>query len=409
MKKRTILTILFAVVAAAAIAAGFFFFAKREKQAKQNSEPAYDLIDEAYWTAAEQCGETLYGTDIEDLFYTSEPVRYFYAQNGTLEELEPETSLSLYPVVGGCEIELEIPLVSIGNRQFGVGVWHADEGIYQDVFAVLRDMPEGFASPYPYLLLLDTHNTQAGADERLYSELMKVSANGSIGGYLFSQNNRNAEPSGKLRTDWDCATLNMAEYAYTFTGRKYHHSEESQQYDLRQTSAAGTQTIETAVAGTYIVCTQEDACFLKVQENGWGVYNTQGDTLAEFDGDLYQDYSIVSDFALKKDTGAAFYLQTGKALGAAKLFKKIYSLQTCAQKLVILGKEENKEGLDYKVQKLIVADQTQKKAHVYYANDVADENSPLLLCSEGILTQKSGKSVFISYEKLETLPSSVVE
>ena len=77
--------------------------------------------------------------------------------------------------------------------------------------------------------------------------------------------------------------------------------------------------------------------------------------------------------------------------------------------MVILGKEENKEGKDYKVQKLMVADSAAKQASVFYANDCFDENSSVLLCSAGLITQKGGKSVFISYKALETLTHNVIQ
>lgn len=412
MKKKTVFTICFAVLVCIGIAAGFYFLSKNKEPVESEQEqPAYDFADEAYQKAAVTLAQKLYATDIDGLFYSLSPVKYYYAKGGTIKELSAKTTLQVSPVVAGVEMAFQIPLVEIGKRSFGIGVWHADEGIYNDVFAVVEDMPATYVSPYTYVLCLDTSRSDAGAASALYSELICLGADGSVGDYLFSQNNRTTEPSGKLRTDWDCATLSLLRQGYTLSGRKYNHSDEAQKYDLLQTVSGRTDTCQSEISDTFLYADKKNIYYTAAQDGAWAVFCGTGEGAKEIvrlEGEPAA-YTVNGFTAYRSGDNTAVHLLSGKAVAGLDAFKSVYSLAGIGTKTVTIGKEQNKVGLDYKVQKICLADSKSGQTRVYYANDIFDENTPLLLCAQGMLTQKGGKSVFISFKALESLPYSVLE
>ena len=410
MKKRTVFTIIFVILVAAAIALGFYFLPKKEKETPKEPEQAYAFIDEAYQKAAQTLPEKVYDTPVDGLFYSLSPVKFYGVKNGALVQIKKVETLHVSPVIAGKAMDFNISMVTFAKQHFGVGVWQSDSGAYNDAFAVLEDMPGAYDSDYTYLLLIDTARVDSGANERMYSELFTVSKDGMVGGYLFPQNNRTTEPSGKLRTDWDCGTLQMVNGGYTLTGRKYNHSDTAQKYDLRKTASGNTETVAQEVSR--FVIPAKNPVFIKAQATGWSIERLKGGTqktVASFKDAIYQDYTVNNGFAVHNNKASAIRMDSGKEVKAVSSLKKLYSINTLGKKMVILGKEENKEGKDYKVQKLMVADSQTKQASVFYANDCFDENSSLLLCSAGIVTQKGGKSVFISYKSLETLTHNVIQ
>ena len=412
MKKKTILTVCFALLVCAGIAVGFYFLSKKETPAPPKEEKqAYDFMDEQYHQSALSLGEKVYASDINGLFYSLSPVKYYYVKSGDIKELAPEKTLSVSPTVAGCVMAFEIPIVTVGERSFGIGVWHADDGIYNDVFAVVEDMPSAFASPYTYLLCLDTTRSDAAAASRMYSELICLGEDGSVGDYLFSQSNRTTEPSGKLRTDWDCATLSLLRRGYTLTGRKYNHSDTAQKYDLRQTVSGATDTCESEISDTFLHADKESVYYSKMQGDAWAVFYNVGENAKEIARmpEAPSAYTVSEYIARNKSDNTACNVLSGKEVVGLSEFKTVYSLAFSGTKTVILGKEQNKEGLDYKVQKLVLSDTKSGQTQVYYANDIFDENTSVCLCAEGMLTQKEGKSVFISFKSLESLPHSVLK
>ena len=411
MKKKTVFTICFVIIVGLGIAAGFWLLSKRDKEPSQPKQGSYELMDESFQKSAVSTGVKLYATDIDGLFYSISPVKYFLAQNGEIQEIKPMKAIHLSPVVAGTKMEFDIAPVRVGSRYFGVGLWHKDSGVYNDVFAVLEDMPKAFASPYTYLLMLDTVQSDKDAQSRRYSELFGVEKGGGIGGYLFAQNNRMSEPSGKLRTDWDCTTLTLVRQGYTLTGRKYNHSDTAQQYDLRQTRAGNTDTCVRGISDTFLFANKKEVYYTKESKTAWAVYRGTGKAAkrtAQLQGTV-AEYTLSGLSAIKKADNSVVYLLNGTTTAAAQTFKKVYAVGSIGTKQILLGKEQNKEGLDYKVQKIQIADSKTGQTQVYYANNIADENSPLSVCQEGILLQKEGKSVYISYKALATLPHSVLQ
>ena len=304
-------------------------------------------------------------------------------------------------------------VVKMDMKQYGM--FFALIAIYL-VFALLTDMPAAFNAPQTYMLLLDTAQRDLGADKRLYSELLAVSQSGESINYLFSQGNRMAEPSGKLRTDWDCATAAMLTAqeggALTFTGKKYHHSDQAQEFDLQCVESGNTSVMQTGVCGAYAAKSGNELFYTVLNKSGWELYRkTEGEStkLASYEGAFGEDFDIVGDFAFKRSDGMFISLKSGKEFAQKTGFKKIYAGAATGNTTVCIGKEENKEGKAYKVQKIVVSDTEKGVITTYYANDIMDENSSLLVCREGIVTQRKGKSVFISFKSLESMASDVVK
>ena len=94
---------------------------------------------------------------------------------------------------------------------------------------------------------------------------------------------------------------------------------------------------------------------------------------------------------------------SGKEIKAPGAFKKLYGFAAAEDKLIYVGKEENKSGESYKVQKIVITSLKTEQSKTYYANNIMDENTSLYVGQQGIVTLKDGKSVFISYNSLESM------
>ena len=415
MKKRTVLTIAFAVLAAAAIAVGFFMLSRKGDSQKQSTtkKQAYDLIDEAYRTKAQALGVKLYDSGTPGLFYSLSPLKYYAIQGEEIKELKAKKSISTSVRVASAQMNFDIPLVRFGGKDFGIGIWHADAGVYNDAFAVVQTMPDTLNTAGSYLLLIDTSQTDADASRRMFSELIALGEDGSVRDYVFDQRNRTTEQSGKLRTDWACTTqalINHSEGAFILSGKRYNRDMEHQKFDLLR--GAGEQLVAEGIRAKGLQIKGEKVYFVQPAQTAWKLLCSTAGVIKEtaaFKGDFDKDYFVTADTAVRKEKPVIIDLQSGKESTPQGSFKKLYAVQSLSGKRVLIGKEENKEGKDYKVQKIVVEDKEKNRQSVYYANDVMDENSSLLLCKEGILTLKDGKSVFISYAALESAYASVVQ
>lgn len=411
MKKRNLFTIIFVIIAAAAIAAGFFILSKRENREPEQPSSVYSLKDEQYNSAAKQTGEKFYESSIDGVFYTLSPVKYFKISGGEIKAISASGTFKSAVSVSGAKMKFEIPYIKEGGEIFGVGTWHSDSGVYNDAFAVLKDMPEAFSGGYSALLLIDTDRNDLSANERKYSELFKVNLNGDVGGYVFDQRNRTVEQSGKLRTDWDVLTLDMLKNhskgaVLSLSAKKYTHSEGAQIYDLMITENGSTSVLESEVLTEYAALSKGKASFIKAAEGGWQAVQKSGKdkkVTAKAQGDIYSDYEIKGDFAYNKENGSFISLKNGKEYKAPSEFKAVYDAEIYGTKLIYIGKEENRDGEEFKVQKIVISDTESEQLKILYANDIMDENSSLFVCSEGIVTLKGGKSVFISFSALETI------
>ena len=413
MKKRTVFTVIFVLLVIAAIACGFYALRQKEAREKKEQEPpksAYTLCDAAYLQAAQSIEQKLYPSDIDGVFYTLDPVQYYRVVGGKLETLAPAGSVRVSPQIGTATMSFKIPFVTVGKSVFGVGVWHSDGGVYNSAFAVLKKMPKALGNA-AYLLLVDTHPSDAAATERLYSEIFSCSKTGEIGGYVFDQRNRTVEASGKLRTDWDTLKLSMLadDEVLHLSAKKYHQDSANQQYDLLKTTAQKTVTLAKAVSAQWVQREKSTYSFIQTDKTP-AVYSLTGGKLTQTvkpAGSL-EAWRFTEHFALDTDSLNLLKLDGGEAPDKALDFKAVYAVGEGSGKLVIIGKEENKDGEDYKVQKISVYDLRDNSVQTLYANDIMDENSPLAVCSEGILTQKGGKSVFISYEDIATILHNMV-
>lgn len=409
MSKRTLITIGFALLVAVAIAVGSFLFSKKSEPQTAPTQ-AYDLVDERYTAQAQQLDVKLYGTQIEDLYYSLSPIQFYHAKKGKLEPIAPQTTLEVSAAVGDAQLSFEIPVVQVEQNSFGIGVWHSDSGVYNDAFAVLQDMPEAMNSPYTYLLMIDTTRADKSASERLYSEFFAVSESGEQVQRLFDQGNRMAEQSGKLRTDWDCARLNMlgaqADSVFFLSGKKYNHSEDRQLYDLQQMTGGSTSTVAQEISGDFVAQSKGILYYSVASETGWEIFAKEGGTVkstASFEGTFAEDYLLSSHYVLHKKSLACTDLLSGKEIKAPGAFKKLYGFAAAEDKLIYVGKEENKSGESYKVQKIVITSLKTEQSKTYYANNIMDENTSLYVGQQGIVTLKDGKSVFISYNSLESM------
>ena len=224
------------------------------------------------------------------------------------------------------------------------------------------------------------------------------------------------EQSGKLRTDWACATATMmfsqSEGMLTLSGKKYNRTASAQLFDLLCTRNGQTTTVAEKVSAHYAAYENGVSWQIKDKKSAWELLCTQESqtkSLGTFEGSFASDYRLLGDYALKKSDGSLIYLKSAKQYNPPGDFKKLYAVDVAGDSIVYIGKEPNKEGKDYKVQKIVVTDTKGKQTAVFYGNDIMDENSSLFACRSGIITQKEGKSVFISYKALARVAQDVVK
>ena len=419
MKKRTVLTSIFAFVVIVAIAIGFFALKqkeKRENELEQENKSVYTLADEEYNKIAQTLDFKLYESGIDGVFYSLSPVKYFSVKGGSVTELTPAGKMKVSPVVGTCKMEFEIDFIKTENDVFGVGVWHSDSGVYNDAFAVLK-RASGQLSSREYLLLIDTNAGEKSASERTFSEIFAVSKSGSECSYIFDRSNITVEESGKLRTDWDVVKLGCLNASFkggvpVLTGRKNNRDRTNQKYDLRTFKNGSKTSVATAVSDAFIGVSADRLTYIRQNKANWELLSSDGKKekkIASFEGIIGSDYSVFGTLAVNKTDKSLISLNDGKSYDALKDFKAVYSVGENSKRIILVGKEENRDGEDYKVQKIVLLAKADGKTLTLYANDIMDENTSLITCSEGIITLKNGKSVFISYSDIETIGAGVVK
>ena len=419
MKKRTVLTIVFAIIVIIAIAVGFFALRqkeKREKELEESGKSVYTLADEEYNKTAQKLDFKLYESGVDGVFYTLSPVKYFSVKDGAVTELSPAGKIKVYPVVGTCKMEFEIEYIKTKSDVFGVGVWHFDSGVYNDAFALLKRAPKQLSSR-EYLLLIDTNAGEKSASERAFSEIFALSKNGSECSYIFDRSNITVEESGKLRTDWDVIKTDCLKGSFigsvpVLTGRKYNRDRANQKYDIRTYKNGSKTVVAKAVSDVFISVSADKLTYIRQKNDSWQIVSSNGkkeSKIASFEGFINSDYSVFGSLALRKNDNVLISLNDGKNYGALNDFKAVYSVGESRDRIVVVGKEENRDGKEFKVQKIVVINKDDGKKATLYANDIMDEKTSLITCSEGIITLKNGKSVFISYSDIETVLADVVK
>ena len=413
MKKRTVFTIVFAFAAAALIVGGFSLFHRGEKEKDaETPKSAYDLKDEAYSAAAQSFGEKVYPSDIDGLYYSLSPLRYYLVSQNGIEQVAPTKTLKVTPKVAGVTMQFDIPYVSISGDIFGVAQWRGAGDVYTEATAVLKRMPKALAKE-EFLLLLNTESAGTSVTESRYSEAFCVNGSGECT-CLFDPRNRPVEQSGKLRTDWDVLTLSMLKSGSgipSLTGRNYSRDENAQVFDLRLTKAGSTDIVARGIRG-FISAEQSKLRFLRADNEKWQIVESVGGketVVAAIKGNLTNEYTLYSRFARRNSDDTVVLFEGGREVPLPCAFKKVYAIEDFGTKLIYIGKEENRDGKDFKVQKLVMYDLVSGRSTAIYANSIFDEESSLSLCASGVVSEMNGKSVFISYNSLEKMAVDVIK
>ncbi len=397
MKKKTVFTIIFVMLAVLAISAGFYYLNKNTPKPEPKPKKfSYDLKDEVFFKNARTIDAKLYKSDIDGVFYTLNPTKYYLVENGKATPIKPAGTLKTTVSDTAFRINFTIPYINIRGERFGVAVWSKPQsgGVYNYAFALLKKMPGAMGSKYENLVLVDTNKSNLSAAERVYSEAFAISKSGECGGQVLDTRNRTVEASGKLRTDWFVYTAESVKHGCYFSGRFYSQNTEKPDYDLYKIASGEDKILAKKVNGTWLGF------------SGGGIYclKQSGKSLKSVclkDGRQKQAASLPASAEKVIIKGNfAFYDMKLVSLINGKItplnFKKVYDFSARGSELLIAGKEENREGDTFKVQKLMYL--SKEKSAVLFANNIMSESSCCELAAGSAITQKEGKTHIISLD-----------
>lgn len=395
MKKKTVFTIIFVLVSAIAVAAGFYYFNKTKPEPKPETF-TYDLKDDVFAENAQTIDGKLYKSDIDGVFYTLNPTKYYLVKNGGATPIKLTGTIKTSVSDTAFSFSFSIPYIDIKGERFGVAQWDNSgaDSIYTYAFAVLKKMPKGVGSDYENLLLIDTHNNGKSAVEREYSEAFQMEKSGKSGAQLLDMRNRTVEATGKLRTDWFVYTLASVKHGLYFSGRDYSQNLETPNYDLCKFASGERKILAKNVNSSWLGFSDGGIYYLKQGSSAFNsiclkagkhkkvvsVAGKAGETKIK-EGYAFSDMKLINLFS-----GEITPLN----------FKKVYDFSAKGEDVVIVGKEENREGKSFKVQKIMYISSESTK--VLFANNIMDETTSCELGAQSLITEKDGKTHIISLE-----------
>lgn len=393
MKKKTVFTIIFVLIVALAIGAGLYYLKKTEPEPKKFS---YDLKDEVFFENAQQIKGKLYKSDIEDVFYTLSPTKYYLVKNGKATPIKATGTFKTSVSDTAFTFSFTIPYITVKGERFGVAQCNSanPDSIYNYAFAVLKKMPKGLGSDYENLLLIDTHDNGKSATERTYSEAFALTKNAKSASQLLDTRNRTVESSGKLRTDWFVYTLDSVKHGLYFSGRDYSQNSQRPNYDLYKFASGADKVLAKNVGGTWLGFSDGGIYYLKLGNASFssvclknGKHKKAANISAEISETKIKEGYAFSDMKL---------INLFDGVITPLNFKKVYDFSADGSALLIVGKEENRESEKFKVQKTMYL--TQGDSGAFYANNIMSENTSCELAGGAIITEKEGKTHIISLE-----------
>lgn len=392
MKKRTVFTIIFVAIVACAIAAGFYYMQKSKPEPKSFS---YELKDDEFFANAQTIDTKLYSSDIKGVFYSLNPTKYYFVENGKATPIKPAGTIKTTVSDSAFKFAFTIPYINYKGERFGVGEWKKEGAqIYDYAFAVLRKMPKALGSDYENLLLIDTHDNSLSATDREYSEAFILNKSGDSGGQLLDMRNRTPDKSGKMRTDWFVYTLEGIKRGYYFSARDYSQDEQNPTYDLYKARSGEDKKIAGKVNSSRLLFATDKVYYFKQGKDSFSVMRVQKGVhskAATLKGKI-SEYKIKGAYALKDMKLINLYDGEITPLN----LKKVYDFSYSESALVVAGKEENREGEKFKVQKLMYL--SSEKTAVFYANNIMSEHSVCEFVNNSVITEKDGKTNIINSE-----------
>ena len=395
MKKRTVFTIIFVFVAALAAATGFYYLNKNKAEPKPEKF-SYDLKDESFFKNAQIIDCKLYKSDIKGVFYTLNPIKYYFVENGKATPIKPSGTLKTTVSDTAFSFNFTIPFINYKGERFGVAVWSkgGSGSIYTYAFALLKKMPKAAGSDYENLVLVDTNKSDKSASERDYSEAFAVSKSGKSGGQLLDTRNRTVDKSGKLRTDWFVYSAESLKHGCYLSGRFYSQNAQNPNYDLCKITSGEDKVLAKKVNSTKLYFFNGAVYYLKQAGktfNSICYKNGEHKKVASVNAGLGETEI--------KDNYAFCDMKLINLLNAEITplnFKKVYDYSPDGSDMLIVGKEENREGEAFKVQKIMYL--SHSGSAVLYANNIMSENTSCELVNSSVITEKDGKTHIISLE-----------
>ena len=395
MKKKTVFTIIFVLIVALVIGAGFYYFNKIKPESKPNKF-SYDLKDEAFSQNAQEIEGKLYKSDIKGVFYTLNPTKYYLVENGKATPIKTAGTIKTSISDISYNFNFTIPYINIKGERFGVAEWSKPDsaGVYTYAFATLKNMPKAFGSEYENLLLVDSENGSKAACERAFSEAFALTKDGKSGGQVLDTRNRTIDKSGKLRTDWFVYTIDSVKHGLYFSGRLYSQNKENPTFDLCKITSGEDKVLAKNVNGTWLGFSDGGIYYIKragltinsVCLKG-GKHTTSASVKAPLsEVKIKENYAFFDMKLINLFDGVITPLN----------FKKVYDFSASGADILIVGKENNREGEKFKVQKIMYL--SKENSAALYANNIMSENTSCELANSSIITEKDGKTHIISLE-----------
>ena len=223
-----------------------------------------------------------------------------------------------------------------------------------DVNVKITKAPAGYGDGYLLLAAFDKENFYR--QDKVWSEIYEFSADKKSYSTYVSQNTRLVNSQGVFRQDWIMMTdefmANLGDAKYFMSSRYYTEDETGIRTDImKYSNAYRPEIIKKDIYGTWFVNDGDGMHFLRKTEKGFESVATDGKgkekKVAEFDGDLFEDYLRSGNFVVCKKDRKVTDLLSGDTLCQLPLEiseMTMFSIGPDRTKAVLACASENEQG-----------------------------------------------------------------
>lgn len=348
---KTILSVLLVVLIAtgAVLVTGVIDINKTvaRKEVEQNPGLAATYKD-IFMTVADM-NVPILATDIEDVYYSmdkSGEVSFYLLKDGSLTEIPETGNFEISAKMSGQTLPAVIHYLEYGEKTTGFGLFtnelYDNVYIYDYAFFKLSDFfPDYSVSAGTLLLMADTDKTRFYSEDKVYSEIFKLSSDRSLS-YFLNENQRTVDLNAKMRTDYKMFTNDTdsqrGSKLFFFSSRFYTAYDEYTATDIMSTGGSGENVDNIRYVtdvlslnfwrtdeGIYYFLAGDEENRSPAEETEEGAVSGEyfrlcffdgknEKEIGTFDGNLAEDYIIDGDFILNCTTGEIYNILEGTAL-----------------------------------------------------------------------------------------------
>ena len=269
-------------------------------------------------------------TTLENVYCTVSTegeVQFYELKNGALETVKETGSYEVRAECGSELLPAEIHYVETDAGTYGCGLFTNE--LYKDVnyfeygFFQVTDQFPGFDGDL--LLMIDVEKDRFWSNEKVFSEIFTMDAESHELSRFLSENQRQVEMSGRMRSDYKMFTndlLNQTGGTVLFLSSRYYGDyAASGKVDILTSGGSGENVDNNRYAEDlaslnfwrtdggvlFFRNTGEGFSLMRVKEAGG-----EAETVRAFEGNLSKDYLLSGACLLRRDSGEVYNVLTGE-------------------------------------------------------------------------------------------------